>query len=287
MLSTKRLCTRARLASVKPGHVMETLKTIARALRQNLDDATRARTGWIENVLERADLLARARAEHASDAEFGHWLAEEAIEINPHNRAALLKMAKHPVETRAVLETTESWSLRLIWENEIEPALYGRLPKTPVDSSILSELSARNREFKEAYKRGDYKTVLLGYSDEHAAAVFAALKSCTPGTPEYLEEERKNLDAGTLEWVAARLQKYLSFAIDNFDLAGFPELIAKARERLHGNEDELIAWLRDLGVPVPDDLPLEDRIRAGCRRAYYHKKTGGAGEALNDFLTRR
>jgi hypothetical protein len=266
---------------------METLKTIAAALRANLDGAALTRCSWIENVLQRADLLLKARAEHVSDAEFGRWLCEEAIEISPHNRAALLKMAAHPAETRAVLETTESWSLRLIWENEIEPALYGRLPKTPVDSSTLSEISARNKLFKEAVKRGDFKTVMLGYSDAHAAAVFAALKSCTPGTPEYLEEERKNLDAGTLQWVAARLQKYLSFAIDNFDLAGFPELIAKARERLHGTEDELITWLRALGVPVPDDLPIEDRVRAGCRRAYYQKKTGGAGEALNDFLTRR
>jgi hypothetical protein len=113
---------------------METLKSIAAALRKNLDDAALERVAWIENVLQRADLLFQARTQHASDAEFGHWLTQKKIEINPHGRAALLKMAKHPVETRAVLEATESWDLRRIWEKEIFPALYGQRPQTPVDS---------------------------------------------------------------------------------------------------------------------------------------------------------
>lgn len=268
------------------------LKSIAAALRKNLDDAALARSSWIESVLQRADLLAKARAEHVGDAEFGRWLAEEAIDINPHARAALLKMAAHPIETKAALEVTEYWDLRLIWEREIEHVLYGLKPKRPVDSyepsaAERADRAARNKEFREAIERGDYKTVMLGYSDEHAAAVFNALKGCVPGSPEYLEEERKNLDDGTLRWVAARLKKYLRFAVDNFDLAGYPELIAKARERLHGNEAELIAWLRGLGIPVPDTLTLEDRIRIGCRYAYTRKKTGDAGKALNDFLTRR
>jgi hypothetical protein len=98
---------------------METLKSIAAALRKNLDDAALARSSWIESVLQRADLLAKAREQHASNIDFGHWLAEEQIEISPHARAALLKMAAHPAETRASLEATESWDLRRIWEDEI------------------------------------------------------------------------------------------------------------------------------------------------------------------------
>jgi hypothetical protein len=250
--------------------VME-LKSIALALRKNLDDAALARTSWIENVLQRADLLFKARTQHASDAEFGRWLAEEHIEINPHGRAALLKMAKHPAETRAVLETTESWDLRRIWENEIFPSLYGQRPKTPVESPKLSlpdklevRISPKNKILMDA------------------------LTAATPGTPEYLESARENLDLGTLAWVSGQLQKYLSFAIENnnFDLASFTELLAKARERLHGTEAELITWLRALGVPVADNLTIEERVRTGVRRAYDHKKTGGAAEVLAGWQQR-
>ena len=99
---------------------------------------------------------------------------------------------------------------------------------------------------------------------------------------------RKNLDPGTLKWVSDELQKYLSFAIDNnnFDLAGFTELLAKARERLRGTEAELIAWLRELGVPVADNLTIEERVRTGIRRAYDQKKNGGAAEALGEWQQR-
>jgi hypothetical protein len=37
-----------------------------------------------------------------------------------------------------MLETTESWDLRRIWEKEIFPALYGQRPDTTVDSPKLS-----------------------------------------------------------------------------------------------------------------------------------------------------
>jgi hypothetical protein len=94
------------------------------------------------------------------------------------------------------------------------------------------------------------------------------------------------MDLGTLEWVAAELKRWLDFAIVNFDLAHFPELLAKAHERFHGTEAELTIWLRELGVTVPDDLTIEERVRAGFRRAYDHKKNGGAAEVLDDFLTR-
>jgi hypothetical protein len=143
--------------------------------------------------------------------------------------------------------------------------------------------------FREAIERGDFKITMKGHTDAEAAAVFGALRACVPGSPEYLEDARKNMDVGTLEWVAGQFQKYLSFAIENnqFDLGNFAESIAKARERLHGTEDELIAWLRALDVPVADDLTIEERVRTGVRRAYDRKKNGGAAAVLDDFLTRR
>jgi hypothetical protein len=101
---------------------------------QNLADAAATRAAWVENTLERAELLHEARTQYASDADFGRWLADEEIEINPHSRAALLKMAQHPNESRDALEATESWDLRRIWENEISLAVYGQRPKTAVDS---------------------------------------------------------------------------------------------------------------------------------------------------------
>jgi hypothetical protein len=113
---------------------METLKSIAAAIRKNLADAAATRAAWVENTLERAELLHEARTQYASDADFGRWLADEEIEINPHSRAALLKMAQHPNESRDALEATESWDLRRIWENEISLAVYGQRPKTAVDS---------------------------------------------------------------------------------------------------------------------------------------------------------
>jgi len=268
----------------------QTLKSIAASLRKNLDDATRARSSWIENVLQRASLLFKAREQHASDAEFGRWLAEEHIEINPHGRAALLKMAAHPAETRAVLETTESWDLRRIWENEISPALYGQRPETPVDSPKLSlpdkldaMLSGIDKiradliaERPEGYRRGMQPPEFV--------------VPFPPGraTPAQLETARMNLDPGTLKWIGDKLQKWLIFAIDydNFDLAGFTELIAKARERLHGTEAELITWLRGLGVPVADNLTIEERVRTGVRRAYDRKKNGGAAEVLAGWQQR-
>jgi hypothetical protein len=49
-------------------------------------------------------------------------------------------------------------------------------------------------------------------------------------------------------------------------------LLAKARERLRGTEAELIAWLRGLGVPVADNLTIEERVRIGILRAYDRRR---------------
>lgn len=183
-------------------------------MHENLDCAARTRSSWIEGVLQRAELLLKARRHHASDAEFGGWLREERIEINSHTRAALLQMAAHPAETRAALEATESWDIRRIWENEISPGilpLYGQRPETVVDSpSSLGPIHLFQRVYEDhgAFNPRDFVHAPDPRQEEIAAAnqapdgprkILSSLlsqgKHCPPEILQAAKEEVEKLDA--------------------------------------------------------------------------------------------
>src|SRR5256885_857993 len=75
---------------------MSNLAKIAASLRAGLEADAKDRAAWIERVLERARLLAEARATILSNEVFGQWLDQEKIDINANDRAALLNMARYP-----------------------------------------------------------------------------------------------------------------------------------------------------------------------------------------------
>jgi hypothetical protein len=66
---------------------MSNLAKIAARLRDGLVADKKDRAAWIERILERAKLLAEARATILSNEVFGQWLDQEKIDINanePH-----------------------------------------------------------------------------------------------------------------------------------------------------------------------------------------------------------
>jgi len=75
---------------------------------------------WIDGTLELATALATARCEFASDNKFSDWCSKHCPDLNPHDRAALINMAKDPSVTRKVLEDTKRNSWKYIWEKEMK-----------------------------------------------------------------------------------------------------------------------------------------------------------------------
>ena len=56
---------------------------------------------------------------------FHRWMVESKFNIPNNDREALLNLARYPVEAEAVLLTTKSHSLQLIWAKEVRPMVKG------------------------------------------------------------------------------------------------------------------------------------------------------------------
>src|SRR5215831_5838321 len=85
-------------------------------------DVDTLKKAWCAAIGELAAAVLAAREKHPSDKAFGKWLQDESIELNDHDRAAILHIAKHPDVALPILRKSESLSIRLTWQREIKPA---------------------------------------------------------------------------------------------------------------------------------------------------------------------
>jgi hypothetical protein len=122
------------------------------------DAALSGRKEWIEASLDLATELGGARAEHSGDREFGRWLEQMAGDKapGPHERRILIRWAKDPVQARALMEASESWSIQLIDEAWIRPE--GTIRKTPSyasasKASVFQKTEKPSAEDREAQKQ--------------------------------------------------------------------------------------------------------------------------------------
>jgi hypothetical protein len=100
----------------------DTLPELAKALRLTLDRDSEVRAEWIDIKLELIKLLVRARRKFpvGANIDFSDWLARNDLgekRLNKNERAAAINLGQDLALARQVLEESNSWSLRYIWED--------------------------------------------------------------------------------------------------------------------------------------------------------------------------
>jgi hypothetical protein len=136
-----------------PSVLARQAKRIQRCLARDI----KIRAEWIENKLEMADALTTARAQFKDHAEFGKWLNANGFGENVlshQDRAALIQFGSDLRLARSILEKAESWSVRVIHQNEWPPpftnvgkTLRGRKPKpAPKTESVQDIVETLVRE---------------------------------------------------------------------------------------------------------------------------------------------
>jgi hypothetical protein len=99
---------------------------IAARIRTAAEKCKGARDAWVDGTLDLAKALKEGRDMVAGDLEFGHWLRDQGIGLEKDERAALLGMTLDLALSRRVLQTTSSWSWRLIWRDQIQEHVRSR-----------------------------------------------------------------------------------------------------------------------------------------------------------------
>jgi hypothetical protein len=118
-------------------HPKVILDGLADRIRVAFVRTEQGRAEWIEGTLELAAALAEARARFPSDLAFSHWLVDNELEhIGKNDRGALINIAIHTEISRRLLQETQRFSWRLIWEEEIK----GQVPNAgkPESTSCFS-----------------------------------------------------------------------------------------------------------------------------------------------------
>jgi flagellar biosynthesis GTPase FlhF len=90
---------------------------LARSIKAAIRRRDEGRSEWIEGSIELAGFLIQARESYRSDNQFGEWLRENDININSHDRAALVNLGSNLQAMRQVLERSVRSSYQLIWED--------------------------------------------------------------------------------------------------------------------------------------------------------------------------
>src|SRR5829696_926253 len=76
-------------------------------------------TQWVEGMLEMAEALAEARAQHESEKVFEIALIKKGVEFHTSaDRAALIQMGQDPKFARILLEEARLRSPSAIWQDE-------------------------------------------------------------------------------------------------------------------------------------------------------------------------
>jgi hypothetical protein len=108
-----------------------------KSLRQALKDLDRHEKGWRKTALKLATGLWRARRYFKDNEDFHFWLVEQRLEVEKNKQAALISIGeayeREPAVVQEVLDTTERFSLRYIWELELRPRLRGVASNQPSD----------------------------------------------------------------------------------------------------------------------------------------------------------
>jgi hypothetical protein len=114
-----------------------------KGLHQALKGLDRHEKGWRKTALKLATGLWRARRYFNDNEAFHFWLVEQRLEIEKNKQAALINIGeayeREPAVVQDVLDTTERFSLRYIWEQELMPRLRGVASNQPSDDEAPAD----------------------------------------------------------------------------------------------------------------------------------------------------
>src|SRR5262249_16978006 len=133
-----------------PGSNLRPLDELANVSRKAWARVKASRQEWIAGTLELALAIFEARSKFTSNQDFGKWLDDVGLtEISKDDRGALVHLGEYIDITRRALETTESASWRLIWQNEVEP----QTPEFPASQSANTTGEAGDRTEADRKRR--------------------------------------------------------------------------------------------------------------------------------------
>jgi len=92
------------------------LDRLAARIKAGIARANAGRQEWIEGQIDLCTALVEARDQFALDVEFGHWYDAQGFNFGRTARSNAITMGRKPDVLRKCLETTESLSIRLIYE---------------------------------------------------------------------------------------------------------------------------------------------------------------------------
>jgi hypothetical protein len=146
---------------------MPEMKALAGRIRMAMERTSHGHEEWVAGSIELASVLVEARAKFQNDdVQFGHWLVDERLEMDPHERAALVKIGQHIEKAEPILVETEFTKYRNIWEREIKPSMdsesRGERKFTIVPKSTVEPGETVNQDSESAVSGHERRSPLRG-----------------------------------------------------------------------------------------------------------------------------
>lgn len=121
------------------------LETLAKEIHACLDRHIANRQEWIDNTIDLAVRLQEAsKANGGATQQFKKWREENGLDTrpSPQDRAALIQMTKDIPLAREVLEQSERWSWRQIWDEEMLPRFTSAGKAGQTNDSVQEQIAA-------------------------------------------------------------------------------------------------------------------------------------------------